>query len=85
MKCNFDYEGVCSNAECPMYYEKCPVPDMEGICRHEDREEEVWMLTPKGCLKVAIDNNITLDDDTIDLIWRDFDALMTRLGYVKEN
>lgn len=41
MECKFSNGGICGHAECPMYYEECPVPDTEGICRYEEREEEV--------------------------------------------
>lgn len=85
MECKFSNGGICGHCESPMYYEECPVPDTEGICRYEEREEEVWKLTPKGCLAAAIVRHIVLDEDIIDFIWHDFEELMTRLGYVEEN
>jgi hypothetical protein len=63
----------------------CPVPDVDGICKYEDRKEEIWRLTPKGCFVAALQNHIYLDEDVIDFIWKDFERLMTRLGYVEEN
>ena len=39
MKCVWyaEYEGVCTNADCPMCADYCPVPDIEGVCRFEER------------------------------------------------
>lgn len=28
---------ICVNADCPMVADYCPVPDIEGVCRYEDR------------------------------------------------
>ena len=84
MICRFNHDEFCANDQCPMCGDYCPVPDDDGVCRYEDREEEIWMLTPKGCFIAALTNHIVLDDDIIDFIWHDFEELMTRLGYVKE-
>lgn len=84
MICKFNHDEFCINDQCPMCGDYCPVPDDDGVCRYEDREEEIWMLTPKGCFIAALTNHIVLDDDIIDFIWHDFEELMTRLGYVKE-
>lgn len=35
--CNYDSDGICVNADCPMCCEYCPVPDTPGVCRHEKR------------------------------------------------
>lgn len=85
MECKFSNGGICGHVECPMYYEECPVPDTEGICRYEEREEEIWTLTPKGCLIAALEKHNIHIDDIIDEIWDDFSSLMTRLGYVEED
>ena len=39
LKCAWyaEYEGVCINADCPMCADYCPVPDIEGVCRFEER------------------------------------------------
>lgn len=31
---------ICTNADCPMCADGCPVPDTPGVCRYEDRSEE---------------------------------------------
>lgn len=58
MECKYcdAYTGVCTNGECPMVANACPVPDTEGLCRYEDREEEIYKLTPKGCAVSALMN-----------------------------
>lgn len=35
--CKWDYDGICVNADCPMVADYCPVADVEGVCKHEDR------------------------------------------------
>ena len=32
-------DEVCVNADCPMRADFCPVPDISGVCRFEEREE----------------------------------------------
>jgi hypothetical protein len=60
----------------------CPVPDIEGVCKHEDREEEVYVLTPKGCLEAAlITSDVVLNHDTLDSVWKNFVDLMGKFGY----
>ena len=49
--------------------------------------EERYCLTPKGCLKCAIDDVLgcgTIDDTKLNLIWLDFAAIMKRPGSVKD-
>ena len=84
MECKFNHDEFCTNDQCPMRGDYCPVPDDEGVCKYEDREEERWTLTPRGCFIAALTNHTYLDEDIIDLIWHDFEELMTRLGYVEE-
>ena len=33
-------DEVCVNADCPMRADFCPVPDIPGVCRFEEREEQ---------------------------------------------
>ena len=83
-ECVYNQEEFCTNDQCPMCADYCPVPDMEGVCKYEEREEERWTLTPKGCFAAAIANHVCLSDDVIDLIWNDFAEIMSDFGYVKE-
>lgn len=84
MDCIYNKDEFCTNDQCPMCADYCPVPDNEGVCKYEERKEEIWMLTPKECFVSALKNHIYLDDDIIDFIWHDFEILMRKLGYVKE-
>jgi hypothetical protein len=63
----------------------CPVPDIEGVCQYEYREEAYSTLTPKGYLAFALLNNdIHLDDNVLDAVWGDFTDIMIERGYVEE-
>lgn len=89
MKCKFcdDFTGVCVNPECPMRGDCCPVTDMEGLCRFECREEEVYSLTPKGCAisgLMAIGAIKGTDDPAVETFWTEFTLLMKKFGYVNE-
>ena len=89
MECKYcdDYTGICTNPECPMRGDKCPVPDVEGICKHEDREEVAYALTPKMCAALALaEVGLTsrIDDRRVDLFWEQFEGLMRKSGYVHE-
>lgn len=37
--CKYCQDEICVNAECPMRADYCPVQDMEGVCRFEDRAD----------------------------------------------
>ena len=36
--CKWCQDEICVNADCPMCCDYCPVPDIDGVCRFEDRE-----------------------------------------------
>lgn len=84
MECKFNHDEFCTNDQCPMCGDYCPVPDYEGVCKYEEREEEVWMLTPKGCLVAALEKHNIYINDVIDKVWEDYSSLMIRLGYAEE-
>jgi hypothetical protein len=81
--CTYEFSEFCTNGKCPMCGDYCPVPDTEGVCKFENREEECFELTPKGCFVAALLDHIKLDEDIIDFIWHDFVGLMQKFGYVK--
>ena len=83
MECIYNKNEFCTNDQCPMCADYCPVPDIEGVCKYEEREER-WTLTPKGCFAAAIANHVYLSEDVVDLIWDDFAEIMSDFGYVKE-
>lgn len=35
-----DYDERCTNADCPMCTDWCPVPDVPGVCKFEERGGE---------------------------------------------
>ena len=39
MDCKYCQDEICVNAECPMCCDFCPVVDVPGVCRFEEREE----------------------------------------------
>lgn len=39
MDCKYCQDEICVNADCPMCCEFCPVVDVPGVCRFEEREE----------------------------------------------
>ena len=80
-----DYSGICFNPDSPMRADVCPVPDVEGVCKYEEREEDVYVLTPNGCAAVALQETgliESVDDDRFDVFWEKFTELMQRYGYV---
>ena len=39
MDCKWMQDEICVNADCPMCADYCPVVDVTGVCRFEEREE----------------------------------------------
>ena len=37
--CKWMKDEICVNADCPMRADYCPVPDIAGVCRFEERED----------------------------------------------
>ena len=85
MECIYNHKEFCTNDQCPMCGDYCPVPDDEGVCKYEEREEEVYVLTPKECMHCALLNyGVVLSDNDLDKLWEDFSNLMIKFGYVEE-
>ena len=89
MECKFcdDFTGICTNGECPMCADACPVPDTEGLCKYEQREERVYKLTPKGCASIALRDAGLIgshEDPRLEVFWDHFLALMVKFGYAPE-
>mgnify|MGYP000515598293 CR=1 FL=1 len=36
-ECEWCLDEICTNADCPMCCDFCPVPDTSGVCKHESR------------------------------------------------
>ena len=59
MVCKYCKDEFCVNAECPMRADYCPVPDITGVCRYEERVKtklDPPKLTPRECLHKALGN-----------------------------
>lgn len=37
--CKWMLDEICVNDQCPLCTAYCPVPDVEGVCRHEERND----------------------------------------------
>lgn len=37
--CRWCHNEICVNDECPARGDYCPVPDISGLCRYEERHE----------------------------------------------
>lgn len=86
MECRYNHQEFCTNDQCPMCGDYCPVPDYEGVCKYEEREDVRYQITPKACLFTALLNSgiEPLDNRVFDGIWNDFVELMTELGYLED-
>lgn len=85
MICAYNKDEFCTNGQCPMCADYCPVPDTEDVCKYEERKEERYYLTPKGCLSLAfIHAGAHIDNETFDTLWEDFESLMSEHGYIQE-
>lgn len=85
MDCKYNKDEFCTNDQCPMRGDYCPVPNDDGVCRYEDRVDEIYSLSPKSCLLMALlDSGVTLDNRIFDDIWNNFADLMKKHGHVEE-
>lgn len=87
MECKYcdDFTGICTNGKCPMCADCCPVPDVEGVCQYEERQEETYELTPKGCAVVALMDAKLIkngSDPAVDIFFSSFVGLMEKFGYI---
>lgn len=64
--CKWCHNEMCVKDECPACTEYCPVPNMPGLCRYEERE----YMTPKKAwhniinrLKIYADEHGFTDED----------------------
>lgn len=39
-KCVWELDEICTNDQCPMVADYCPVMGVEGVCKYEELEEE---------------------------------------------
>lgn len=85
MECKYNHDEFCVNDQCPIRGDYCPVPDVEGVCKYEEREDVRYKASPKSCLFMALLNSgiDPLDNCIGNDVWNDFVELMTELGYIK--
>lgn len=45
-KCKWIKKELCGCKDCPMWMKYCPVPDVPGVCKFEEKSEDVkrWMF-----------------------------------------
>ena len=36
-ECKHNYDEICTNPDCPLVADFCPVPDTPDVCQWEDR------------------------------------------------
>lgn len=85
MECRYNQDEFAPMTSALCARTTAPVPDYEGVCKYEDREEEIYVLTPKGCLEAAlIESSIIISHDTFNALWDDFYYLMKKFGYIQE-
>lgn len=50
--CKWMQDEICVNADCPMRADYCPVPDVPGVCRFEEKGAMAMRPSPcKTCLQ----------------------------------
>lgn len=57
--CKWEKDGFCVNHDSPARADWCPVPDMPGVCRHEERAKPLkdWTLEEAHRLCIALDGH----------------------------
>lgn len=79
--CKYCKDEICVNDQCPMRADYCPVPDMPGVCRHEERVDAT--MSPKECLLAILDDNgFGINTAAMDGVWDDFVELMAENGHI---
>ncbi len=38
-ECKHNYDEICTNADCPLVADYCPVPDTPYVCIYEERDD----------------------------------------------
>lgn len=85
MICKHEIDGICTNPDCPLCCDACMVPDVEGVCKYEERVEENLVLTPSGCAIAAMmAARIDVGEAQFQAFWDEFSRLMKQYGYAQE-
>ena len=81
MACKYCKDEFCVNGDCPMRGDYCPVPNISGVCKYENRVEA--NRTPKDCLKIILDDNgFAPQDQEMSKVWDEFVELVAENGYI---
>lgn len=66
MKCKWyaDFEGVCTNGECPYRGEVCPTSEYPEVCRHAEAAPEVLKLKAPRLSAKELAKTLRLCDST---------------------
>lgn len=53
MKCKWyaDFEGVCTNGECPYRGDTCPTSEHPEVCKHAEKKPEIPQLSAEELVK----------------------------------
>lgn len=53
MKCKWyaDFEGVCTNGECPYRGDTCPTSEHPEVCKYAEEKPEIPQLSAEGLVK----------------------------------
>lgn len=85
MVCKYCHDEFCVNDKCPMRADYCPVPNMPGVCKYEERvevEPETHKQTPEECLIQALIEYSGIQDDKIqDEIYESFRMRLAENGW----
>ena len=80
MVCKYCQNEFCVNAQSPMRADYCPVPNIPGVCKHEERikiKPEVSKMTPKECMIQALrENDVIRVDKVLNEIYETFMFLL---------
>ena len=55
INCKWLNNEFCTNPDCPMRADYCPVPDYPGVCRFEDRIDEEEIVKIKKAIAMIDD------------------------------
>ena len=66
MKCKWyaDFEGVCTNGECPYRGDACPTSEHPEVCKHAEAEPEVLKLKAPRLSAKELAKTLRLCDST---------------------
>ena len=70
-ECKWLHNEFCTNHECPMRADYCPVPDRPSVCRYEerrDKEEEFGAMKAIDLIEGYIEEPNSIDKEWVDAL-----------------